>query len=172
MKESKWPYLAGILDGEGTICMWNMNNAKGYQHITYSVVVYGTSLNLMKWLVLNFGGKYYLRTKTNLSKKPQYAWHPSGKKNKERILLGCLPYMVIKKEQAKVVLEFLRIKEQEKNPELRLKLLEKCKRLNREEESSTTNMMNNDEPEGDSLKIESELISDNENDPVVIQETI
>ena len=158
---NKWPYVAAMLDGEGTIVLHK--NATGSYFL--QVIIYNSSVKLMRWLVSNFGGRYYTRTKQETSKRTQYAWHPSGKKNRELFLLGALPYMVIKTEQAKVALEFLRLGygEQEKRKELMLK----CRSLNREEESATTNTFDT----SNKVKIESELIGDNESGPVVTQES-
>lgn len=166
----KWPYLAAMLDAEGTICMYMQStDSKQPNHCSLQVVIYNTSVILMKWFVVNFGGKFYTRTKqTGLikSRKDQYAWHPSGSKNREKILLGVLPYLVVKKEQAKIALEFLRIGNQVKSPELRRELAARCSRLNRGEESVTTNTSNIG---SDAVKIESELTGDRESVPDVNQ---
>ena len=159
-----WSYLAAMLDAEGTICMYvTPADSKQPNHCSLQIIVYNTSIVLMKWLVANFGGKFYTRTKqTGLinSSKAQYAWHPSGSKNREKILLGVLPYMVVKREQAKIALEFLRIGDQVKSPELRRELAARCSRLNRGEESVTTNTLNGVLPEGETLMRESELLGD------------
>jgi len=165
----RWAYVAGILDGEGSICLYMIKNKQNYQHSALQIVIYGTSLRLMKFLVHSFGGKYYVRSKTNLSKKVQYCWHPSGRKNRELFLLGVLPYLVIKREQAKIALAYLSIGEQEKNPDLKRELVLKCQALNREDESATTNTLNNEDI--NSLMIESELTGDSKSGPVVTQES-
>jgi hypothetical protein len=162
-----WPYLAGIVDGEGCICLYGAKRADCKYHCTLQVVVYNTSTVLMKWLVKHVGGKYYTRTANGYGNKPgkiQYVWHPSGAKNRENFLLGILPYLVIKKEQAKVALEFLRLGS-EKCPELRKPLVEKCIRLNRGEEPVETNTLNDSQES----KIESGLTGDGESAPVVTQ---
>jgi hypothetical protein len=157
-----WPYVAGIVDGEGTICL-HINNFGTY---FLQIIIYNSSLVLMKWLVGNFGGKYYVRTKQITSKRIQYAWHPSGKKNREKFLLGIIPYLVIKKEQAKLALEFDRVGYDEK--ETRKAMTAKMRFLNSGEESATTNTF---DVGSDSLKIESDLIGDYESGPVVTQES-
>lgn len=170
MKENKWPYMAAMLDAEGSICLYmSPADAKMPNHCSLQVVIYNTSMKLMKWLVGNFGGKFYTRTKQTgiiKSTKAQYVWHPSGAKNRENFLLGVLPYLVIKKEQAKLALEFLRIGNNVKDPEKRRELCAKCRLLNRGEESLTANTLDVDY---ESTKIESELIGDYESGPVVTQ---
>ena len=162
-----WPYLAGILDGEGCICLYGAERSDCKYHCSLQVVIYNTSTTLMKWLVKNVGGRYYTRTANGYGKKPgkiQYVWHPSGKKNRENFLLGVLPYLIIKREQAKVALEFIRLGS-DKCPELRKPLVEKCIQLNRGEESVETNTSDGSQE----LKRESGLIGDDESAPVVTQ---
>lgn len=161
-----WPYLAGILDGEGCICLYRAKRADCY-HCSLQILIYNTSLILMKWLVKNFGGRYYTRSESGYggkSGKTQYVWHPSGRKNREEFLLGVLPHLVIKVEQAKVALEFLRLGNQTKAPEIREQLVNRCRQLNRGEEPVETNTLNDSEIE---LKRESELIGDDESAPLV-----
>ena len=161
---SKWPYMAAIIDGEGSIVIYPNSSSKG----TYNseVVVPNTSLKLMEWLVGNFGGRYsvlYPKDSHGYNRKPLYRWRISGKKNRENLILGVLPYLVIKLEQAKVMLEFERLGygEQQKRSELS----KKCCVLNRGEESLTTNTSN--PLPNEAVKIESELMGDHESDPSV-----
>jgi hypothetical protein len=162
-----WPYLAGIVDGEGTLCLNYRPTyvGKNIGAVCFSqIVIYNTSTTLMRWLISNVGGRFYLRTKTSLSKKPQYAWVPSGKKNREQFLLGILPYLVIKKKQAELLLEFDRLGYG--SAEKRKELADRCSALNHLEESVETNTSGNPER---GLKIESGLTSDCESGPVVTQ---
>ncbi|MGH7750070.1 MAG: hypothetical protein ACREQ5_35685, partial [Candidatus Dormibacteria bacterium] len=123
----------------------------------------------MKWLVKNVGGRFYTRTANGYGKKPgkiQYVWHPSGAKNREKFLLGILPYLVIKREQAEIALEFLRVGLYKKDPAIRKALVEKCIRLNRGEESVETNTLNDSQES----KRESGLIGDGESALAVTQD--
>lgn len=170
MERNAWPYVAGIFDGEGCVClhMTRADYAKQPNHCSLQVLIYNTSVPLMKWLITNFGGKYYTRTKNDspLSKKTQYVWHPSGRKNRENFLLGILPYLVIKQEQAKIALEFLRIGDQVKSPALRRELVARCSFLNNQSEESVETIRETPQIEG---KIWPELIGDYESDPVETQ---
>jgi len=163
---NKWAYLSAMLDAEGSICMYvTPTDSKQPNHCSLQVVIYNTSIVLMKWFVTNFGGRFYVRTKQSgviKSNKIQYVWHPSGAKNREKILLGVLPHLVIKRKQAELALEFLRIGEQVKSPEYRRRLAAECSRLNRGDESVTTITQDSEQF---SEKIESELTSDGESVP-------
>lgn len=162
-----WPYLAGLVDGEGTLCInYRTPDPKHGGAVFFSqIVIYNTSVPLMKWLIKNAGGRYYLRSKTNYSRKPQYAWFPSGKKNKENFLLGIMPYLVIKREQAELLLEFSRLGYA--SQPRRKELADRCSYLNHLEESVETNTSSSSENE---LKIESGLTSNCESVPVVTQD--
>lgn len=160
-------YLAGIFDGEGCahIASVNMSKYTGYPVTGYRVDVHitNTSLDLVKWLVRNFGGVYYHVPMNNKNWKEAYRWVPKGKKNKEEMFLAILPYLVVKREIVKLCLEFLRI--QGINPDERKRLCTLARELTRRGKSVETNMSGSEEIP---MKIEPELIGDYESDPVVI----
>lgn len=144
---TKWPYVAAMIDAEGSICIYK----SGQYNV--DIVIPNTSLKLMKWLVLNFGGRFNAFQPENLqgfNRKVLYRWRPSGKKNRENFLLGIIPHLIIKLEQAKIVLEFERLGygEQEKREELR----SKCSFLNRGE-SVTTNTLDSPSFTGDEDRV-------------------
>lgn len=158
-----WPYLAGIVDGEGTICA----NKRAQGDFQLQVAIYNTSLYLMKWLVKNVGGKYYVRSLIGYGGKPgrtQYMWFPSGKKNREKFLLAILPYILLKREQAILALDFLRLPYG--SPEKRQEIADKIRALNRRDVSVETNTLDAEI----AAKIEPELAGDSKSDPVVMQE--
>ena len=74
------------------------------------------------------------------------------RENQERLILAVLPYLVIKKEQAKTALRYIRLPRVA--PEERMKLHLLMKSLNKPK-SVTTNMSGADSLE--SVKIESDL---------------
>jgi len=169
MEKQAWPYVAGILDGEGSLSIHKTSNQGGSYRL--QIVIYGTCVKLMKWLLGNFGGTFYSRENNpsgwgKTSHRRIYKWNLSGRANKERFLLGVLPYLIIKKEQAEVALEFIRLGNSQV-PEIRKRLEEKMKSLNRGESSLTTNTSNSSTEE----KIESELVGDHESEPVVTQDS-
>jgi hypothetical protein len=165
MKDNIWPYLAGIFDGEGSIALnYRMPEGKTWPHFFCQIIIYNTSLPLMKWLVKNVGGVYYTRPvgTSPLSKLTQYVWHPSGRNNRIKFLLAILPYSVIRRERIKLALEYLRLGYGQ--AEERKRLVAKCKELNQNGESVEANTRDADE---ESAKIESELVGDNESAPDV-----
>jgi LAGLIDADG endonuclease len=174
-----WSYLAGLFDGEGTFSIYQNNGnyhttvsgeVKQYNFTNSRVEITNTSIELMEWLVQNFGGVYYTHRRTKVIHKIAYSWRPKGKKNTEELILGILPYLVIKKKQANIVLQYLRLgssqgSERNDVEARRLRMFE-CQKLNKRGLSVTTNTQ---DTEDYSEKRESELISDNESAPGVIQ---
>ena len=122
----------------------------------------------MSWLVKHFGGQYYVHRRAKPQHKEAYGWRPKGRKNSEQLLLNILPYLVIKKEQAKIALEYVRLKHNtgfdETLAQKRKELMNTMQLLNKRGLSVETNTLNAEK----SVMRESELISDNESAPEVI----
>jgi hypothetical protein len=141
-KTSKAAYCAAMLDGEGHISInaHLVPNKQGgkYWLIDCKVGISNTSVPLMEWLVSNFGGKYYDGKQGH--NKICYRWYLDGYENMEKFILSMLPYMIIKREQAKIALEFVRMRGQ-KNPVKRMELSKRCTALNKGI-SPTTNTLN------------------------------
>jgi hypothetical protein len=140
---NKWSYLAGIFDGEGTVYIFLRDKESHFTSL--STAISNTSLPLMRWLIKNFGGRFSLSSsKAQRGYKPQYRWEPKGKKNKELFFLGILPYLVIKREQVIVALEYIKI--EGPDPELKEQLRQKMVLLNKGSvETSTQDSLIEDE---------------------------
>lgn len=149
--KAQWGYVAGIIDGEGTITICrseyttnrkaeNGRPARQYHTTGFSlkISVKNTDLKLMKWLKSRFGGEWYAdKGKQPINWKSSYAWY-YGAESKQDFLLAILPYLIIKKEQALIALEFLRIGNIQ-NPEKRQGLYEKIVALNQRGKLVETN---------------------------------
>ena len=112
--EILWSYLAGLFDGEGTVCISTSHNRNNTTIFQMNVKVANTKLELMQWLVKNFGGYYSVSNAKSDAKKrysTQYAWMPKGKNNRIEVLEKMLPYLVIKKQQALIGLDFEKVYE-------------------------------------------------------------
>lgn len=169
----KWSYLAGIIDGEGTIAINTHNNpTKEFPDrvSTYAleICVVNTDERLMKWLVKNFGGQYYGRERNDkVNHRSTYAWRVTGHANRKRTLLALLPYLVMKREQAILGLKYLDLHYSHNN-DARRQLREMSIKLNaRGKETVTTNTREAINLE--IAKIESDLNSNIQSGPVVTQ---
>lgn len=169
--KAKFSYLAGIIDGEGclTIGAGKKGNVTNYNSI---IMVANTNEKLIKWLQHNFGGNYYKSGRDVPNQKPAYIWRFLKKAEIEKLLLAILPYLIIKREQAIALLEFVRLPRYQETPEKREALFQKLKSLNkRGVDSVTTNTQDLSEECNNvlTMKIESDLIGDYECAPVVTQ---
>jgi len=99
-------YFAGILDGEGSIAIEKMSpcNARQYHYFTPRLCIINTNNELIEWLIKNFGGSRNTRTKVK-GRRECYRWHVFGKEL-ENILRAVVPYILIKRQLAMLVLEF------------------------------------------------------------------
>ena len=169
--KTKWSYLAAMVDGEGCIGMWRQHSrahdyattGKTYSSFNLRIQIYNTSEVLMKWLVANFGGVYQSRKLVGEKHKDSYNWRPKGANNTKKMLLGMLPYLVIKAEHAKLALEYLALPHC-RGPQ-REAIYQRIRQLNQKGKPSTTNTLDGSQCE---LKIESELHSDMQSAPPVM----
>jgi hypothetical protein len=177
--KTKWSYLAGLIDGEGCISIAHRiqegekltrihktrANTNPYKMFSLRICITNTYVPLMKWLIANFGGVYYQKREASEKHKASYEWRPKGRANVEKMLLGILPYMVIKKEQTQIALEYTRMTiDGERNPDKREQLYLRLKNLNQKGISVTTNTL--DGP-CNGLMIESELAREAESEDQV-----
>lgn len=173
-------YLSGIFDGEGCISIVTylqkcLVGGKTYWYNTtqMAISIFQTDERLMKWLMHHYGGRYTLRKSQNEKWKQGWSWSPPSN-GLEPFLLSIIPHLLIKREQALVALEYVRLGKGRPGPnngneKLQLKrqaLAKRCSELNRRG-SPEANMSNTDY---ESVKIESELAGDHESAPVVTQE--
>ena len=159
MKDKNWSYLAGIFDGEGCVHIAKIKAGED-NHTAYRLDVHITTTTeaLAKWLLSTFGGVYYKidMSKQNPKWNDAYRWMPKGKRNKETLFLGILPYLIVKREPVKLAIEFARL--EGICPEKRRALYEACGKLTRRGKSVETNTSEATQV----AKIESELVGNNE----------
>ncbi|MGN6759441.1 MAG: hypothetical protein ACTHMJ_23985, partial [Thermomicrobiales bacterium] len=102
-------YMAGLIDGEGSIYVAAVGPAR--DKTVYPIVVVAmTNKEVVEWLAEKWGpGRVKLHNATNLRRhpymKPQYRAQVFGKR--ARLLCeSLLPYLRVKREQARLVTEF------------------------------------------------------------------
>jgi hypothetical protein len=151
--KTKWAYLAAMIDGEGFISLSKSKlpakNGSGYitaaPRYRLVVSVTGTSEVLMKWLTEHFGGSWSRDKSQNPKWKPRCSWRCCGDKNKELLLLAVLPYLIIKRKQAALGLELLRMGS-EPNPDKRERFYLQLKELNKRGVTVETNTLDPVQP--------------------------
>jgi len=108
-KEEKFAYLAGIIDGEGSMHIRTLRTKtkRKYQFLP-DIVVCNTDKRIIDWLYDNFGGRKSIRVSTNNNWKDRYYWF-SNSMNVENIIKYIDKYIVIKKNHLKQFKRFYRL---------------------------------------------------------------
>lgn len=106
---SQLAYLAGIIDGEGSIYIGNFssNPITGNPYYQTNMEVTNTEESLIIWLIDNFGGRrcnYTAKQTPKNSRRTVYRWIISGEDLTELCHL-LLPYLIIKKRQCEIMIE-------------------------------------------------------------------
>jgi len=100
----KISYLAGIIDGEGTINIYKGKRSRSEYNLRFYVV--NTDKRMIEWLKANFGGLVYSRkSKEHPDWRKKWEW-VLDKKQVDLILKDIIPFLQIKKEQANLALKF------------------------------------------------------------------
>ena len=140
-------YLAGLVDGEGSISIKYNKKTKVY---SATIAVGMTQKEGLDLLVETFGGKLREDLTSN-RKSTMYRWQLTSKPDVTRVLEALLPYLRVKKELAVKVLRFYSegifqkggrgttsVQEQERREEL----YHTVKKLNNVRAPATTNRAN------------------------------
>lgn len=101
-------YFAGILDGEGCLSITSGKRRSTSTALTRSTQIYvgNTDPRIIEWIQARFGGSIALRPTPHPERhKPLWRWLCSGA-NIEPVLRAVLPYLIIKREQATVILAY------------------------------------------------------------------
>jgi hypothetical protein len=111
MKETEAAYVAGIIDGEGSLTLIHRrrNEARGWENIEPHVRISNTDLELMNYLSVLLGARPYVshgRPKSHW--KPQYTISVSAFAEIAALLERIMPYLVIKRRRAEIMLRIVR----------------------------------------------------------------
>lgn len=99
-------YLAGIIDGEGSIYIQSRKRVDAIDYFPRFQIV-NTDRQLMEWIHTKFGGNLFQknRVKHNPKWRLQYEWFTTRKLMDELLIL-IIPYLICKKEHALIMIEF------------------------------------------------------------------
>jgi len=99
-------YMAGIIDGEGSITITDCTKKQSRTFFTTSLGISTTDKVLIDWVVDKFGGwnsSYTPKQTPKNSRKKVYRWQITGE-NLETLLKLVYPYIVIKKQEIEIML--------------------------------------------------------------------
>lgn len=107
-------YLAGLVDGEGSIGLYYLNRKKKSKYHEHTptpsgrIVIATTSKSLVDWWNREFGaiGRVFLNSRPKPN-KPVWTIHLIKKRHVAEILNAVLPFLIVKRRQAMLMLEFL-----------------------------------------------------------------
>jgi hypothetical protein len=105
-------YLAGVMDSDGCIAITKAKkgtvgtNRMVNPRYVLRITITNTSMDLMQWLTENFGGGRRAKQRSKQIHKPTFDWIYDNGKAIE-ILELVKPYLVVKKRQADIGIEFI-----------------------------------------------------------------
>jgi len=99
-------YVAGILDGEGSVTIYSYTKNERSDYGGY-IAITSTTLELIKWLHKELGGNYCKKKKEKPSRKQGYRWNLYGQAAAV-VLWRLYPYLIVKKEHVRIYHKFYR----------------------------------------------------------------
>lgn len=103
--EAKVAYLAGLIDGDG--CLSLHRNDSGLLTFKPSLKVKMTNERVIRWLHKEFGGRVSVWTPKEPNREVMYSWQIYKKADLRRLLPELLSFLIVKKLQAALLLEFV-----------------------------------------------------------------
>jgi hypothetical protein len=137
-------YMAGLVDGEGCIALfeyWHKNpkaiDPRGYLRHKAVISVVNTNRAMLDWVAENFGGRVRQNTYRAPPCKQCYTWEVAHRHAAE-VIEAIQPYLIAKKEQANLFLEFRKTGQHRGRAGLpdgilqeRVELTKRCRNLNK-----------------------------------------
>ena len=104
-EELGWAWLAGILDGEGSVRV--KSDKLGHQQLELRVsMTHKPTLDRIK--EISGSGSVILTSPRPMTRKPLFLWHCQARQA-AAVLRAVFPYLVTKKEQASLAIEFAQL---------------------------------------------------------------
>ena len=109
-------YLAAFLDGEGGIQITKSFRKGRRRRLSLHPVVYFTNSNLhvIRTIKTWLGAGAIIVARQREGYRPQYVLHITGVRNIRRLLRSILPFLIVKRKQAELMLEFCGSRERPK----------------------------------------------------------
>jgi len=104
-------YIAGLIDSEGSL---KINPST--RSLQPKIEIPNTNANLIAWLHTHTQGRQYLKEYENPNHSDLHTWVLYDKKEIEKFLLSILPYIVLKREHALLVLQGVRTPNKDREP--------------------------------------------------------
>lgn len=128
LSEADLGYMAGILDGEGSICIVRMLRGSPKVSFNVQVSITNTDLVMLDWLTDRLGGSIIAHGRYKGTGKMCFRWYMGGY-SALPVLERLKPYLMVKKRQADLAIHFLLLA-RKWNWEARAVMYEDMKKLN------------------------------------------
>ena len=106
-REEIYAYAAGILDGEGCICIRRKKDKPEYASYFPYLGITSTNIDLIKWLQDTFGGYASSRKGKTVSSKDTWDWRLTSAKDIVLFIEKMYKYLIIKRKQSQIMLFFI-----------------------------------------------------------------
>lgn len=106
-----WGYIAGLIDGEGSISIVCRQRKEGYPALEPVLRIVNTNREALEQ-VAKFLGGFVVKAKADARKNHNIVYNLCVSKhaNLKKFLEKCMPHFIIKKKQAELMLKFLEIR--------------------------------------------------------------
>ncbi len=116
IKETDLAYAAGVIDSDGCITISHerrndRDKPNLYHRLNIRVIT--TDYRILEWFKSTFDGSTYVQNKPRGNRKTCWAWQKRDAPAAE-FIKGILPYLIYKKDQGIVALEFREYKDKRK----------------------------------------------------------
>ena len=108
LTDTEIAYLAGLIDGEGSIMMRRQGSSRGEQRARFRaqlIIAATTSLDLISWVTERLGNRWYSTPRMSPNHRPAWQFHPTEKQS-DRLVERCMPYFVVKVRQAQLYIRY------------------------------------------------------------------
>ncbi len=102
---SECAYLAGLIDGEGSVQARHWKGPKG--GYDYLLSLANTDERMVRWIASRWGGRVYAMAPRAATHLPQWVWRAHGS-HAVGALEAALPYLITKREHAELALRLAR----------------------------------------------------------------
>ncbi len=99
-------YIAGLIDGEGSICITRKGLLNRVQYLAM-ISIQMCDREGIDFVASRYGGKVYLYQPPGENRQVTYSWKLSKNPVVKQLLYDILPYLMIKRTQAILLLEYV-----------------------------------------------------------------
>lgn len=103
---SEWAYIAGFIDADGSFGIGRYKTTRGKLCYNGRIVVSGTDLLTIRMFYQTFKGTFHSTIPKIKKAKQIYSWRANGQ-DCLPILKPLIPYLLLKRERAKLLFDFL-----------------------------------------------------------------